>query len=164
MFHTLPSLSRLHCLLGGGRGVTIYVFKKDSDFPTSFQQLNDNPVHSSTITYRIFWTIRRTPQILEENGGASYSLNVYPPYPACWGEGWGSGSGTGSQEAGAGPHFLLQIFFSYFSPLKLRCILWSGVSYSLKNTVLYSVFYYTPKFHPSMVHLGAPVNNMDSEP
>ena len=27
-------------------------------------------------TYRIFQTVRRTPQIWEENGGASYSLNV----------------------------------------------------------------------------------------
>ena len=50
------------------------------------------------------------------------------------GEG-GGGGGVGSQEAGIGPHFLLQIFFSYFPPLKPRCVLWSSASYSLKNTV-----------------------------
>ena len=49
------------------------------------------------------------------------------------GEG-GGGGGVGSQEAGAGPHFLLQIFFSYFPPLKPRCVLWSAASYSPKNT------------------------------
>ena len=50
-------------------------------------------------------------------------------------EGGGHGGGMGSQEAGAGPHFLLQIFFSYFPPLKPRCFLWSGASYSPKNMV-----------------------------
>ena len=47
--------------------------------------------------------------------------------------GEGGGSGAGSQEAGAGPHFLLQIFFSCFPPLKPRHILWSGASYSPKK-------------------------------
>ena len=70
------------------------------------------------------------PKFGEENGGASYSPNV--AYLAHW---VGVGGGAGPQEAGAGPHFLLQIFFSYFPPLKPRCILWSGVSYSPKNTV-----------------------------
>ena len=70
------------------------------------------------------------PQIWEENRGASYSPNV--AYLAHWG---GGGGGAGSQEAGAGPHFLLRNFFSYFPPLKPRCVLWSGASYSLKNTV-----------------------------
>ena len=51
--------------------------------------------------------------------------------------GWGGGSGAGSQEAGAGPHFLLQNLFSYFPPLKPMCILWSSVSYSPKSTVLH---------------------------
>ena len=37
------------------------------------------------------------------------------------------------------PHFLLQKFFSYFPPLKLRCVLWSAASYSLKNTVFYKI-------------------------
>ena len=50
--------------------------------------------------------------------------------------GGGGGGGTGSQEAGTGPHFLLQFFFSYFPPLKPRYILWSGVSHSPKNMVL----------------------------
>ena len=72
-------------------------------------------------------------QIWEENGGASYSLNV--AYLARrWG--WG-GSGAGSQEAGAGPQFLLQKFFSYFPPLKPRCVLGSSASYSLKTTVVF---------------------------
>ena len=39
------------------------------------------------------------------------------------------------------PHFLLQNCFSYFPPLKPRCVLWSGASYSLKNMV----HLYTPK-------------------
>ena len=70
------------------------------------------------------------PKFGEENGGASYSPNV--AYLAHW---VGVGGGAGPQEAGAGPHFLLQKFFSYFPPLKPRCILWSGASYSPKNTV-----------------------------
>ena len=73
------------------------------------------------------------PQIWEENGGAFYVPNV--AYLTRWERG-GSG-GAGSQEAGARSHFLPQIFFSYFPPLKPRCVLWSGVSYSLKNTVFF---------------------------
>ena len=61
----------------------------------------------------------------------SYSPNV--AYLACWGV--GGGGGAGSQVAGAGPHFLLQNFVSYFPPLKPRCVLWSGASYSPKNMV-----------------------------
>ena len=45
-------------------------------------------------------------------GGASYSLNV--AYLAGGVGGGGSGCGAGLQEAGAGPHFLLQIFFPIF--------------------------------------------------
>ena len=57
------------------------------------------------------------------------------------------GDGVGSQEAGAGPHFLLQIFFSYFPPLKPRCVLWSGASYSPKNTVVIrDVIYILPVY------------------
>ena len=67
----------------------------------------------------------------EENVAMFYSPNV--AYLAHLG--WGGGGGAGSQEAGAGPHFLLQNFFSYFPPLKPRCILWSGASHSPKNTV-----------------------------
>ena len=78
------------------------------------------------LTYRIFQTIRCTPphQIWEENGGASYSLNV--AYLACWGGGRGGRSRT---------TFFASKFFSYFPPLKPRCILWSSASYSLKNMV-----------------------------
>ena len=48
------------------------------------------------------------PEIWEENGGASYTLNV--PYLAHWGGGGGSGVGF--------------FFFSpYFPPLKSRCVL-----------------------------------------
>ena len=58
-----------------------------------------------------------TPRIWEENGGMSYSLNV--AYLAhCGGEGGSGGAG---------------FFFSYFSPLKARYVLWTGVSYSPKN-------------------------------
>ena len=38
---------------------------------------------------------------------------------------------------GAGSHFFFKKFFSYFPPLKPRCVLWSGASYSPKNTVMY---------------------------
>ena len=51
------------------------------------------------------------------------------------GGGQGGGGGAGSQEAGAGPHFLLQNFFPSLPPLKPRCILWSSASYILKNTL-----------------------------
>ena len=68
--------------------------------------------------YCVFQTIRRTPPpIWEENGDLSYSLNV--AYLAHLGE-------RAAVEWG--------FFFSYF-PLKPRYVLWSGVSYSLKNTV-----------------------------
>ena len=67
--------------------------------------------------YRIFQTIRHTspPQIWEKNGDASYSPNA--ARLAHWGavEEWG--------------------FFPYFLPVKPRYVLWSGVSYSLKNMV-----------------------------
>ena len=69
--------------------------------------------------FHIFQTIRRTsPQIWGGNGGASDSPNV--AYLACWGRGVG-GSGVD--------------FSPYFSPLKSRYVLWSGASYSPKNTV-----------------------------
>ena len=70
------------------------------------------------------------PKIWEENGGAPHGANV--AYLAHLGVG-GGGSGAGSQEAGAGPHFLLQNLFSYFPPLKPRCVLWSGALYSPKK-------------------------------
>ena len=44
----------------------------------------------------------------------------------------GSLRGVGSGEAG--------LFSPYYPPLKPRCILWSGVSYSLKNTVISCTF------------------------
>ena len=69
--------------------------------------------------YCIFWTIRCTPQIWEENGGVSYSLNV--AYLALWSWGGAGGSGAG--------------FSPYFPPLKPRYVLWFDVSYSPKNTV-----------------------------
>ena len=73
-----------------------------------------------------------SPQIWEEKGCVSYSLNV--AYLARCGVGWGGGGGAGSQEQ---DHiFCFKIFFSYFPPLKLGCVLWSGVSYSPKNMVL----------------------------
>ena len=74
--------------------------------------------------YCIFQTIRCTPQIWEENGGASYSPNV--AYLAHW-----DGRGAALERG----------YFSYFLPLKPRCVLWSGVLYSLKNTVLYDFTY-----------------------
>ena len=72
--------------------------------------------------YHTFQTMRHTfsPQIWEENGGASYSLNV--AYLA-------RGGGRGDSGAGF-------IFLFYFPPLKPRYVLWSGVSYSMKNVVL----------------------------
>ena len=66
-----------------------------------------------------FRTIRCNPpqQIWEENGVASYSPNI--AYLACF--------GGAAVERG---------FFSYFPPLKPRYVLWSGASYSPKNTVI----------------------------
>ena len=76
------------------------------------------------IDYRSFRTIRCTPpQIWEENLDVSCSLNVV--YLACW-------VGGGQQWSG---------FFSpYFPPLKPRYVLWSGVSYSPKNSVFQYIF------------------------
>ena len=54
--------------------------------------------------------------VWEENGGASYSLNLAYIY---------IGEILCDLLLNILPHFLLQIFFSYFPPLKLRCILWS---------------------------------------
>ena len=49
------------------------------------------------------------PPNLGGKWGMSYSPNI--AYLARWG---GGGGGAGSQEAGAGPHFLLQNFFPIF--------------------------------------------------
>ena len=61
------------------------------------------------------------PQIWEESGGVSYSPNV--AYLAHWGGGVVGGA---------------FFFFSYYPPLKPRGILWSGASYSPKNTVYFA--------------------------
>ena len=55
----------------------------------------------------------------EENGGASYSINV--AYLGHWGE----GSGV----------VWFFYYYYYFPPLKPRCVLRSSVSYGLKNTI-----------------------------
>ena len=68
----------------------------------------------SIFYFTIFSDYKTHPPILEENGGASYSPNI--AYLAHAG-GWGGG--------GAG-------FVPYFPPLKRRCILWCGTSYSPK--------------------------------
>ena len=60
-----------------------------------------------------------SPQIWEENGGVSYSLNVADLAPG--------GGGAESVER--------VFFFSYFPPVKPRYVLWPGMSYSLKSTV-----------------------------
>ena len=60
-----------------------------------------------------------SPPNLGGNWGASYSPNVASL--AFWGEGGNSGVG----------------FFSYFPPLKPRCVLWSSASYSPKNMVFH---------------------------
>ena len=80
--------------------------------------------------YCIFQTVRLIPTA---NLGGKWR---YVLYSKCSlpGSLAGEGGGAGSQEAGAGPHFLLQIFFPYFPPLKPRCVLWSDASYSPKNT------------------------------
>ena len=87
-----------------------------------------------------FWTIRHTsPQIWEEKGGTSYSPNV--AYLARGGgRGWRWSRVTGGRSRTT--FFCLKFFFSYFPPLKLRCILWSGVSHSPKNMVSLSLFCY----------------------
>ena len=63
----------------------------------------------------------QTRQMWEEKGGASYSPNV--AYLACWGGGGGAGVEQG--------------FLPCFPPLNPRYVLWSSVSCSPKNTVLY---------------------------
>ena len=65
-----------------------------------------------TLGGTVFFRLQDTlppPQIWEENGGASYSPNV-----AYLAHLRGRCGGVGSQEAGAGPHFLLQNFFPIF--------------------------------------------------
>ena len=71
-----------------------------------------------------FWSIRCTPQIWEEKGGASYSPNVAYLAP-----------GVGRGGGGAG------FLFPYFLPLKPRCVFWFGTSYSLKNMVYISLLH-----------------------
>ena len=85
--------------------------------------------------HRIFWTIRcnSPPQIWEENGGASYSPNVAYIY---------IGEILYYLLLNILPHFLLQIFFSYF-PLKPRCVLLSekyGISDSQYEVLLLGSF------------------------
>ena len=46
----------------------------------------------------------------------------------------GAGGGGGEGEEGSGGRVF---FFPYFPPLKPRYVIWSGVSYSPKNTVFY---------------------------
>ena len=65
------------------------------------------------ISYFSDYKVQPPHQNWEENGGVSYSPNV--AYLARWGGGSGGAGG-----------------FSYFSPLKPRCVLWSGVSYSCR--------------------------------
>ena len=72
------------------------------------------------------------PPNLGGNGGASYSPNVDD---LTHGGGAGGGSGVGHRRQEQDHIFCFKIFFSYF-PLKPRSILWSGASYSLKNTVI----------------------------
>ena len=75
------------------------------------------------------------PKFGRKMGVHLYSANV--AYLArCGGVGGVGNDGAGSKEAEAGPHFLLQKCFSCFPPLKPRHILWSGGSYSLKNTLM----------------------------
>ena len=62
-----------------------------------------------------FLDYKMYPPIWEKNGGAFYSLNVAYIY-------------IGEilfMLLSILPHFLFQFFFSYFPPLKCRCILWS---------------------------------------
>ena len=61
------------------------------------------------------------------NLGGKWGVRLIVRMSLTWlvGDGGGGSSGVG--------------FFSYFPPLKLRWVLWSGVSYSPKNTVLKSV-------------------------
>ena len=71
------------------------------------------------VPYFLDYKMHFPSQNWEENGGASYSLNVaYLTHRA----GWGAAVEQG--------------FSSYFPPLKSRCILWSGASYIPKNTVI----------------------------
>ena len=83
----------------------------------------------SHIPYFSHYKMHLSPQIWGVNGGASYSPNV-----AYLGH-RGRGRGRAWQRWSG-------VFFpSYFSPLKPRCILWSGGSHSPKNTVLHAILF-----------------------
>ena len=64
-----------------------------------------------------------TPQIWEEMGGMCYSLNVV--YLA------------GGVDRGRWRWWWSRVFFPCFPPLNPRYVLWSGASYSPKNTVYF---------------------------
>ena len=64
------------------------------------------------LDYKMYFS----PKIWEENRDASYSLNVAYFY---------IGEILLFMLLNILPHFLLQIFFSYFPPLKPWCILWT---------------------------------------
>ena len=91
-------------------------------FPKPFSFLNwiDPRIHVTDILYFLDYKVH-PPPIWEEKGAASYSLNV--ACLACW--------GRGQQWSG------FFFFFPYFPPVKPRCVLWSGASYSPKNTVYF---------------------------
>ena len=76
---------------------------------------------TSRTVYSIFQTIRHTPIFLQNLGEKSVSYTQNVAYLARWGGGGGRGGWRWSR------------FFSpYFPPLKPRCVLWSGASYSPK--------------------------------
>ena len=77
------------------------------------------------VPYFLDYKMHFPTPIWEGNGGVSYSPNI--AYLAHWGEG-------GVVERG---------FYSCFPPLKPRCVLWSGASYSSKNMVLNATELYT---------------------
>ena len=103
-----------------------------------------DPDQESLSNYHIFQIIRHTtPQIWEENGGASYSPNV--PYMACLGGLF--------MLLNILPDFLLQKNFSYLTPLKHRCVLRSEkYSKYLKEVFVYfTPFQFSLLCCPSLV-------------
>ena len=119
---TSENISTMYCLIcplmSSHYSVFVNVF-------TCLEEPSHVPISpQSYLQYtHIFLTIRCTPPPPNLGGKQGCILQSECSLPGLLGK--GGGGGVGSQEAGTGPHFLLQNFFSYFPPLKPRCVLWS---------------------------------------
>ena len=104
------------------RSLSLSHFLSPSVSPAHFFLLRENHLLGKPFETTVFSDYKMhcfPPQILEENGGASYTLNVASLAHRQWW--WGA--------------VVEQGVFPYCPPLKPRCIVRSSVSYSPKNTV-----------------------------